>query len=200
MNQGRRCYKALQVFRTYSQNRDGFASLKFTAVWARSSWSRTRWISQKVSLVIPKESKLDWRTPCTPSLAVHASPRLPAHVRTNERSNKSLSLFIPKIWERLSTRQSLSGRSSSRGSKSLRASPIPQCWQTKFVDSLCPSLQSTPVPAWQLMFNQGLGWFDKPSSLFYTNMFDWMVDAVYFALGAAGFPEMELLIGEVSAE
>lgn len=50
------------------------------------------------------------------------------------------------------------------------------------------------------MFNQGLGWFDKPSSLFYTNMFDWMVDAVYFALGAAGFPEMELLIGEVSAE
>jgi hypothetical protein len=59
-------------------------------------------------------------------------------------------------------------------------------------------MQSTPVPAWQLMFNQGLGWFDKPSSLFYTNMFDWMVDAVYFAMGAAGFPEMELLIGEVS--
>jgi hypothetical protein len=48
------------------------------------------------------------------------------------------------------------------------------------------------------MFREELGWFDRNSGLLYTNIFDAMVDAVYYALNGTGYPNMDLLIGEVS--
>lgn len=47
------------------------------------------------------------------------------------------------------------------------------------------------------MFREELGWFDRNSGLLYTNIFDAMVDAVSYALNGTGYPNMDLLIGEV---
>ncbi|GAQ90957.1 O-Glycosyl hydrolases family 17 protein [Klebsormidium nitens] len=52
-----------------------------------------------------------------------------------------------------------------------------------------------PPPVEELMFREELGWFDRGSGLLYTNMFDAMLDAVYYALNGTGYPNMPLLVG-----
>lgn len=46
------------------------------------------------------------------------------------------------------------------------------------------------------MFREELGWFDRGSGLLYTNIFDAMLDAVYYALNGTGYSNVPLLVGE----
>jgi hypothetical protein len=57
---------------------------------------------------------------------------------------------------------------------------------------------SGPALARDSMFRDDLGSYDENTGVFYTNLFDKIVDAVYAAMNATGYPDVELLIGEVS--
>lgn len=57
---------------------------------------------------------------------------------------------------------------------------------------------SGPALARDSMFRDDFGSYDENTGVFYTNLFDKIVDAVYAAINATGYPDVELLIGEVS--